>query len=411
MSMGTSHVTRATILLASIFSTISVAEPMMVVIKGRVDTIVDQTTELNGLKATVDYGDEWTLSYVVDYNRGVQSNSSGGSRTTYAGAISSVTIDINDFHQSFEVSDQVPNPCVIDVFNDFFNSGDSLMTYCRYEAIRFDSPFKYGDNDFYEVSWQLATSDSTMLNSATDTTLPSLTDFSFTTNFVRFSLQSPVKIDPYDPLSEPLFYTLIQGPIISLASYPVYIDGDSDGIIDSLDNCPTVANPDQLDSTPDIPGGDACVDPNFIPPNGVDVPSTTIIESNVVLNTGVSLGDNVTLEEGAEVNKDTTLGDYVTVGETSTLSKDIIVGSNTSIGVGVTVNQDVYIGSGVNIGNGVYIDRGSVICNNVSIGNMANIGKNVLVKNDPSLNPDIAPGHSLDADKGVSVDPSMCSLP
>jgi len=38
----------------------------------------------------------------------------------------------------------------------------------------------------------------------------------------------------------------------------VAVDTDGDGIPDDEDNCPTVYNPDQLDSNPDDEGGDAC---------------------------------------------------------------------------------------------------------------------------------------------------------
>ncbi|MEZ4472790.1 MAG: thrombospondin type 3 repeat-containing protein [bacterium] len=38
-------------------------------------------------------------------------------------------------------------------------------------------------------------------------------------------------------------------------------DTDADGIGDACDNCPAVANPDQLD-TDWTPGGDACVPPD-----------------------------------------------------------------------------------------------------------------------------------------------------
>jgi acetyltransferase-like isoleucine patch superfamily enzyme len=155
------------------------------------------------------------------------------------------------------------------------------------------------------------------------------------------------------------------------------VDGDNDGIEETLDNCPTVANADQANSD-GHPAGDACVPPGAIP-SGVDVGANPVIGAGTKISMGVSIGDNANIGSAVNINKNIEVGDDVSIGDSTTLNQNVVVGNNVTIGSNVVVAKNVVIDDGVTIGDAVIINQGSHICPDASIGSSITIGKNRLV--------------------------------
>ena len=143
---------------------------------------------------------------------------------------------------------------------------------------------------------------------------------------------------------------------------PVLSDVDADGVLDVLDNCPSVYNPDQLDANADG-FGDACVAPD------VNIPDSTVV------------GDNVVIGSGTNLNKESTVGDNTTIGANVDVGKGSVIGADTDVGSNTTLAKETTVSSGVSIGDGVVIAKGVVIGENVHIGNHTNIKKDVIVGN------------------------------
>ncbi len=185
----------------------------------------------------------------------------------------------------------------------------------------------------------------------------------------------------------------------------VNTDSDHDGVPNSIDNCPTVFNPDQTDANGDG-FGDACVDPTSnINPNA-DVGEGVTVGSDTNIRNGASVGANTNLGDNVNVGRDAIVGEGVSVGNNSKIRRGSIVGNNVTVGTDTTIARgaslgddsqlgnnsrlarNTGVGTGVNIGNGVSINRGSQLGNNTQVGDNTRIsrnnqiGTNVLIGND-----------------------------
>jgi acetyltransferase-like isoleucine patch superfamily enzyme len=158
------------------------------------------------------------------------------------------------------------------------------------------------------------------------------------------------------------------------------LDSDHDGIPDDTDNCPTVYNPDQLDSNGDG-YGDACVAPGVVIPPGVTIGYAPVIGSGSVINKNVTAGDNLKLGESVTLDKNVKASNNVTVGDRTEINQSVTIGDDVTIGSDVFINRSVTIGSGVTIGNATVIGQSTMIGNNAKIGQGVVIGKNVTVQN------------------------------
>ncbi|MBL9175144.1 MAG: thrombospondin type 3 repeat-containing protein [Verrucomicrobiales bacterium] len=104
------------------------------------------------------------------------------------------------------------------------------------------------------------------------------------------------------------------------------VDGDGDGIVDSIDNCPNVANPDQADLDGDGMG-DVCDSEVGTPPANLQA---TAVSSTQITLTWVNLSGH---ENGFQVERRTGSGDYAPLGTAaagSTSFQDLsVTGGNT----------------------------------------------------------------------------------
>jgi Tol biopolymer transport system component/acetyltransferase-like isoleucine patch superfamily enzyme len=147
-------------------------------------------------------------------------------------------------------------------------------------------------------------------------------------------------------------------------------DDDNDTVADGVDNCPTVANLDQLQTGNNVGGafGDACVDPSVVVPDNADVDPTSTVGAGTQINTGVTVeagaevGDNVLLNKGATVGEDTVVGDD------AVLNQGVELGPNVTVGDNVTIGKNTIIGAGAVIGDNSQIGRDNIIEENADVG-------------------------------------------
>ena len=143
-------------------------------------------------------------------------------------------------------------------------------------------------------------------------------------------------------------------------------DRDGDGVDDFLDNCPTVANPNQADAGSDHLG-DACVAPDVVIHPSAQLGVNPIIRRGTVLGPGVVIGDDaaigadVRIERRARAGNRVALGDRVTVGIRAALGNEVEVGADTRIEQGAAIGDAVSIGDGVAIGRNVVVGARATI--------------------------------------------------
>jgi carbonic anhydrase/acetyltransferase-like protein (isoleucine patch superfamily) len=191
-------------------------------------------------------------------------------------------------------------------------------------------------------------------------------------------------------------FTMNWSASIFLAGVSTGNDQDGDGVLDSADNCPTVANADQLDSNNDG-FGDACVSPTATIAGSATVdPTATIgplaaVKKDAAVGAGSSIGQSAVVDQGAAVGSDVTIGSSTTVGQGSTVGDGSTIGSSVIVEKNVTILQNVVVGDATRIG------QGSVICSGAHVGANSLIGKNTLI----NTNQTVPAGSVLGAQKTV----------
>jgi acetyltransferase-like isoleucine patch superfamily enzyme len=149
-------------------------------------------------------------------------------------------------------------------------------------------------------------------------------------------------------------------------------DRDGDGVTDHCDNCPTVANADQLDVGLDG-YGDACVASDVVIHPTASLGADPIIGQGTVIAEGVSIGAGARLGAGVTLERWTIAGDRLSAGDF------VIVGIRTKLGNDVAIGPGTRIDSGASVGNQVTIEDGTLIGRNVVVGNRAVIGSLVVL--------------------------------
>lgn len=192
-------------------------------------------------------------------------------------------------------------------------------------------------------------------------------------------------IDPGTQACLPVVATYAVGDVASPSN-----DLDGDGVEDALDNCPSVANADQLDANGDG-YGDACVSVTGFISDAASVGPGLILGELTRIIGAVQAGENLSVGDRSWVVGPNLLGDGVSVGTRSLLSPGVAIGDDTTIGDLVLVSPNVDIGSRVaiedrvvvlpraNIGSDVTIGGGVLISAFAVIGDGAVLGDNVVV--------------------------------
>lgn len=143
-------------------------------------------------------------------------------------------------------------------------------------------------------------------------------------------------------------------------------DLDNDGIPNDSDNCPTVQNPDQIDSNSDG-FGDACVHP------------TAVISKTAKLNQPAVIGQYSFINRDVFISSSAVIGSYVTIG------RDCVIGTAVNIGDSTSLDQNCFLGDTASVGSSSNISQGAILCSDVSVGNNVTVGKNALIQTSSSV--------------------------
>jgi acetyltransferase-like isoleucine patch superfamily enzyme len=163
---------------------------------------------------------------------------------------------------------------------------------------------------------------------------------------------------------------------------PTFSDGD--GIPDDMDNCPTVANQDQMDANHDS-FGDVCV------PLNVSIANNVLIAQPIVIGNGTSIAKDSRIGSGAVIGHDVSIdktfsaGDNLRIGDRARVDKESRLGNNVSLGAAVNIDKGALISHSVMIGDrtrmakGVQVGEASVIGADCNIGQQVRIGERVII--------------------------------
>jgi|GEM_PF-6191775 len=150
------------------------------------------------------------------------------------------------------------------------------------------------------------------------------------------------------------------------------VDSDNDGIDDSVDNCPTIPNSDQVDANQDG-YGDACVS------------TSTRISEGVLIGYGFSSGFN------CEIRKKTTIGDNVRIGVSVVIHQNVAIGDNVVVKDGSIIESAVIISDDVEVGENVRIADAAIVGDGVVIGSKSLIGKESTIGNGATIGDNVIP--------------------
>lgn len=178
--------------------------------------------------------------------------------------------------------------------------------------------------------------------------------------------------------AQPLATNLTFSGEITYAVFTSVQDGDNDGIEDSVDNCPTVFNPTQIDSNGDG-FGDACVPASSTINKGATIGSGVDIGGNVTVNRNVTVGANTSVDDNTVINQNTVIGANVDIGMDVTIGRDVIIEDDVMIGDRTFINKGVFIGAGATIGADCDIGKGAIILAGAVVLDSTAIGKNEVV--------------------------------
>jgi acetyltransferase-like isoleucine patch superfamily enzyme len=183
-------------------------------------------------------------------------------------------------------------------------------------------------------------------------------------------------------------------------------DPDGDGIVDAIDNCPTVFNPFQEQTGNNVGGpyGDACVDPTAsVPPDAFGANPT--VGEGADVDWGSTFGDNAVLEDFADVDTNVTAGDNVIVGYGAEIKQGAMIGSYVDIGPGVVIGSGVIIGDHVMIGVAC---PGHPLC--TVIGRAGDIGDLTIIGTDVDVGKSVTIGENVTVLDGAIV-PKLTVIP
>jgi acetyltransferase-like isoleucine patch superfamily enzyme len=181
-------------------------------------------------------------------------------------------------------------------------------------------------------------------------------------------------------------------------------DRDGDGVENSQDNCPTVANPDQSDSTADG-YGDACVAPDVVLPATAFLGANPVIGRGTVLAEGVTLGDDVVIGKRVRLEREASAGDRLRAADFALIGALSTLGSDVSLGFASRLDPGVIVGDGVTLGKRAIVRSGSIIGDEVWIGALvlvqarARIGSGATIEDGARIGrgATIAPGATVPA--------------
>ena len=155
------------------------------------------------------------------------------------------------------------------------------------------------------------------------------------------------------------------------------VDSDGDGVPDSTDNCPSIANANQKDTDHDG-FGDACVPPYTIPPS-------THVGYDPVIGLYVYIGPNGVIGDNARIRTHAVIRRYVTIGDSVLIRAYAWIEPYAEIGDNVSIGRAAFIGRSARICDGASIGAGAVIGANrrVNTGQVIPNGKVLLPSSTP----------------------------
>lgn len=165
---------------------------------------------------------------------------------------------------------------------------------------------------------------------------------------------------------------------VTVTVAPRCLDEDADGICDTQDNCPTVANPTQADANGDG-YGDACVARTARIAAGVRLGFGVIVGEGVIIQRGAQIGARTVLGRNAAVGAGATLGARVRLGPSASVGRAARLGAGAVIGAGSTIGADSVLGASASVGTRTTIGL------RVRIGTAVVIGNNCVIRNDAVL--------------------------